>query len=62
MSHTAQIVSLTEFQSRRAVMEMRSRSTPRKFLWGFPGMTMVLGFQPAGSATPLRKQVANAPR
>ncbi len=46
MSHTAQIVSLTEFQSRRAVMEMRSRSTPRQFLWGFPGMTMVLGFRP----------------
>lgn len=62
MSHTAQIVSLTEFQSRRAVMEMRSRGAPRQFLWGLPGMTMVLGFRPAGSALPVRKQVATTTR
>jgi len=51
MSQTAQIVSLTEFLTRRAIMDMRARGTQRQFLWGVPGngASVVLGFRPAQS-------------
>ncbi len=51
MSQTAHIVSLTEFLTRRAIMDMRARGTQRQFIWGVPGLgaSVVLGFRPAKS-------------
>lgn len=53
MSQLASITSVTEFQARRAVREMRSRTAPRRFLWNVPnlGLTVVVGFRPAGAGS-----------